>query len=170
MKILVPVAALLVSLVACSSSGVADVVLDTDTSPLTDTERLNLNGALGDISDLELVGRVIGPQGESTLVTFGNSEYDTCYAVIETSGYSSGCPVETPVGSVIVGQSSDAGWIGLIIDTSQDGITLVRVTTGTGESYEVAPLADLSFIAFEDTQSGFALSLIAEDEIVHQQG
>jgi hypothetical protein len=78
--------------------------------------------------------------------------------------------MEAPEGSVVVGQSSDAGHIGLIIDTSHAGITAIRVSTGTGESYEVAPLADLSFIAFEDTQSGFKLSLIAGDEIIHQEG
>lgn len=152
-------------------SGQADVVLETDMSPFTDAERLNIEGALGDIRDLELVGRVSGPHGDSTLVTFGNGEYDSCYAVIESWGYTSGCgALEPPRGSVVVGQSSDAGQIGLIVDTSQDGITSLRVTTGTGESYEVAPLTDLSFIAFDDTQSGFKLSLIAGDEIIHQEG
>lgn len=91
--------------------------------------------------------------------------------MVEDWGYSSGCgSLEAPVGSVVVGQSSDAGDVGLIIDTSQGGITSIRVTTGTGESYEVAPLAELSFIAFEDTQSGFTLSLIAGGDTVHQEG
>lgn len=163
-------ALLLITLVGCSSSGQAEVVLETDTSPLTDTEVLNINGALGDIRELELVGRVSGPEGEWTLVTFGNSEYDSCYGIVKPRGYASGCPLETPNGSVVLGQSSDAGNIGLVVDTSQEGITTIRVTTGTGESYEVASLSDLSFIAFEDTQSGFELSLIAGDEIVHQEG
>jgi len=159
------------TLVGCWSSAQADVILETDTIPLTDTEQMNIEGAMGDIRQLELVGRVSGPQGESTLVTFGQGEYDSCYAVVEDWGYSSGCgAMEAPEGSVVVGQSSDAGHIGLIIDTSHAGITAIRVTTGTGESYEVAPLADLSFIAFEDTQSGFKLSLIAGDEIIHQEG
>jgi len=52
-------------------------------------------------------------------------------------------------------------------DTSQEGITSVRVTTGTGETYEVAPLSHFSFITFQDTQSGFEFSLIAGVEIVH---
>lgn len=165
-------ALLLVGLVGCStSSGEADVVLETSQSPLTDSERLNIEGALGDARQLELVGRVLGPQGESILVTFGQGGYDSCYAVFEGSGYSSGCgSLEPPGGSVIVGQSYNEGYIGLIVDTSQEAITSVRVTTGTGESYEVPPLSQLSFVAFEDTQSGFDLSLIAGDEIVHQEG
>lgn len=171
MKLAVVGILLLAGLVGCSSSGEADVVLETDKSPLTEAEKMNIEGALGDIRDLALVGRVSGPQGESTLVTFGQGGYDSCYAVVEEWGYSSGCgDLEAPEGSVIVGQSSDAGHLGLIVDTAQDGITSVRVTTGTGESYEVAPLADLSFIAFDDTQSGFDLALIAGDKIVHQEG
>lgn len=47
---------LLSTLVGCSSSGQADVVLETDTSPLTDTERLNINAAFGEVHELELVG------------------------------------------------------------------------------------------------------------------
>lgn len=57
---------------------------------------------------------------------------------------SSGCgSLEAPTGSVLVGQSYNDGYTGLIVDTSQEDITSVRVTTGTGETYEVAPLSQV---------------------------
>ena len=126
---------------------------------------------LGNAQDLELVGRVISPKGESILVTFAQGGYQSCYAVFEGSGYSSSCgSLDPPFGSVVVGYSSSGGYTGVIVDTSQDGITAVRITTGTGETYEVAPLSDLSCISFQATQSGYELYLIAGDEIVHQEG
>ena len=172
MRRLVLASALLLSALAgCTSPGRADVVLETDRSPLTDSDRLNIERTLGDTRNFELLGRVLGPQGESILVTFGQGEFDSCYAVFEGPGYSAGCgSLEPPTGSVLVGQSYNEEYIGLIVDTSQQGITSVRITTGTGETYEVAPLSQRSFIIFQDTESGFELSLIAGDEIVHQEG
>lgn len=79
-------ALLLTALAGCTSPGEADVVLETDRSPLTDSERLNIEGTLGDARNLELVGRVLGSRGESILMTFGQGQYDSCYAVFEGSG------------------------------------------------------------------------------------
>jgi len=168
---MVLISAFLVTLAGCASLAKADFVLETSRSPVTDAEGVNIESMLGNARDLELVGRVTSPKGESILVTFAQGGYQNCYAVFEGSGYSSGCgSLEPPIGSVVLGISLNGGNIGVVVDTSQAGITAVRVTTGTGETYEVAPLGQLSFITFEDTQSGFELSLIAGDEVIHQEG
>ncbi|MGB7859665.1 MAG: hypothetical protein WBM90_04145 [Acidimicrobiia bacterium] len=160
----------LILMVGCTS-GSADVVLEIDQSPLDNAQLANIEGALENPRDLEFLGRVIGPQGESFLVTYGQGQYDECYAVFEGSGYSTGCgSLEPPIGGVVVGQTGDNHYTGLVVDTSTDGITAVRVAVNGGQTYEVAPLGALSYITFEAAEAGFILSLIAGDEVIYQNG
>ena len=152
-------------LVGCSESGNADVVLEVDRTPLSELERQRLEGSLGGARNLELVGRVLGSNGESILVTFGQGEYDTCYAVFEGTGYSAGCgSLVSPPESVILGNSYNNGHVGLIIDSSGEGITTVRVAMDTGETYEVPAISSMSYITFEQPETGYTLTLLARPQ------
>lgn len=160
----------LILMVACTG-GSADVVLEVDQSPLTGAELTNIEGSLDNARDLQLVGKIVGPDGESIVVTYGQGQYDECYAVFEGSGFSSGCgSLEPPIGGVVVGQTGDNHYTGLVVDTSTDDITAVRVAVNGGQTYEVAPLGALSYITFEAAEAGFILSLIAGDEVIYQNG
>lgn len=157
------------------SGGEATVVLTTDMSPLTASERTAIEAHLGDspgdIRDLELVGRVISPHGVATLVTFSDDEYDECWAVIESRRATAGCgSVSAPPGTFVVGDAHFDGFAGLVVDTSQPGITGVRLAADDGRTYEVPRLAELSYItfddSFEDPVGGYVVSLVSGDEVL----
>ena len=161
--------AVALAVVACSSQRAA-VLMTVDTSPPTVSERTNIEGVLTGSRNLDFLGAVSGPHGKAIVVRYGDGIYDACYAVFGESGYSNGCgSMEPPSDSLIVATVSDGAYTGLLVETDDD-VTTIRVTTGTGETYEVPRLSDLSYIAFVDDLAGYTLSVLVGDKAVHTEG
>ena len=57
---------------------------------------------------------------------------------------------------------------GLVVATAPD-VTEIRVAAGSGNTFTVPPLGSFGYIEFDHDQSGYVLSLVAGDDVIHTQ-
>ncbi len=71
--------------------------------------------------------------------------------------------------SRIVATTGNPEFLTVIVDTSEQGITSIRVATPEQNIYEVAPLGNLSAITIKDPAAGYTLTLVSGEKLVHQE-